>query len=128
MPRNNSDLTIFSQMASNGFLTAIILVALFVTLLYRRDSIISVSLFRLGCILYVFSVIGPGMFATAWFWIVGPYSPSQASTPVGYSILLAIIGPVSLGAGLLCIFSSLLPRRPFQEGVAPAPPQKHPLD
>ena len=58
MSRNNSDLTLFSEIASNSFLAAIILVALFVTLLYRRDSIVSVSLFRLGCILYVFSIMG----------------------------------------------------------------------
>jgi hypothetical protein len=125
-----SEMMMLRQMLSGDQLPLVVLAALFVALLFRRESIVSFRLFRLGYIFFILSLVLP-VLLQSFLAAVGPPGGLRSGFPAdGY--LLAIynsLGPLFSAIGLLCILGSLMPPRTKRSRVvSPAPPQKHPLD
>lgn len=107
----------------------VVLAGLFVAVLFRREAITSVALFRLGYILFIVSLVAPELIQ-AWWAAIAPQAPfvGAQSGHGGLYGLLGSLSPVALAISLLCIFGSLLPRTNRWRNMAPAVPPKHPLD
>jgi hypothetical protein len=125
-----TEMLMLKQMFSGNYLPAVLLAGLFAALLFRRDSISSYPLFRLGYIFFILSLVLPAL-AESFLIAVNVGGGSRGGFPgegTPYAIL-NIIGPIFQGIGLMCTLGSLIPqpakRTPF---VPPASPQRHPPD
>ncbi len=115
---------------SGNCVAVVVLIGLFVALLFRRESITSLGLFRMGYILFLLSLVIPSLVQTFFVWVSPPNGMRSGLSSNGSSLAIySAIAPIFLAAGLMCILGSLMPPRvrrpPYRP---PAPPQKHPLD
>jgi hypothetical protein len=114
---------------SGNCVAVVVLIGLFVALLFRRESITSLGLFRMGYILFLLSLVIPSVVQSFFAWIPPNGIRSGLSANGSSLAIYTAIAPIFLAAGLTCILGSLMPPRvrrpPYRP---PAPPQKHPLD
>lgn len=129
---NSDEIWLLRQLFSpNGdYLAVVVLVGLFVALLFRRDLIRSVAMFRLGYISFIISIFGPTLLQS-WWSAIAPgvvFADRRSETPVLYAGITSV-GPIFLAIALMCILGSLLPPSGVRSRATPPPvPQKHPLD
>ena len=110
-------LIMLRQLISGDFLSGnciavVVLIGLFVALLFRRESITSLGLFRMGYILFLLSLVIPSL-VQSFFAFVGSSNGIRSGLSAnGTSLAIYTpIGPIFLAAGLLCILGSLMPPR-----------------
>jgi hypothetical protein len=126
----DSQLLMLRQLLSGDHLPLVVLSGLFVALLFRRESITSFGLFKLGYIFFIVSLVIPALVQSFLIAISAPGGLRSGLSGDGTSFAIVnALGPIFLAVGLMCILGSLMPlrakRSPF---MPPAPPQKHPLD
>ncbi len=128
-----NELLLLKQLAGNdGWLSAAILISLFLIVILRRDSIALPSLFRLGVLFFALSIAIPPLVLP-----LGSYIAGTVRMPVRFqpgndgSLLLTLFmngtGPALQALTVLCIFNAIMPRV-FHKKPESIVPQKHPLD
>ena len=120
-----TEMLMLRQMFSGNYLPAVLLAGLFVALLFRRDSIESYPLFRLGYIFFILSLVLPAL-AQSYLAAanVGGWSRVEFSGDGTPFALFNAIGPIFQAIGLMCTLGSLMPR-PAKRALLmpPTPPQ-----
>jgi hypothetical protein len=115
---------------SGDYLPVVVLSGLFVALLFRRESITSYGLFKVGYILFILSLVVPTL-VQSFLVLVGPPNGLRGgpSAEVASFTIISSLGPICLAVGLICILGSLMPSLATRlPAKPPAAPQKHPLD
>ena len=131
-----NELMMLRQMlgGSSGWLEVVFLLGMFGIVLFRRESITSLGLFRLAYILFALSILLPALMTPA-LRNIGPMTSrmfagrsNTMQSDIGFvaGLLLYGGGPILFAGSVICAFGSVMPRN--KPVVAPPLPTKHPLD
>jgi len=128
--RDYLQMSLLRESFSPNYIPVAVLVGLFLVLMFRRESINSIGMFRIGYISFIASVVLPPLLQTAWVAMTTPSnSLGSGSLPTGFPFAaINAVEPIFMGVGLLFIFGSLMPRRTKRPQPELPPPQRHPLD
>jgi len=128
---------ILSQLMGGGtsglqWASAVYLLGLLVTVLFRPQQIHQPGLFRVAYLVYAASIILPALVWAGWLSFAGPgavggmrgMATGEAASLM--QMLMMVSGPTLFGVSVVCLIGSLVPHG---HAIAPPPPpQKHPLD
>lgn len=110
---------------------AVFLAGVFLVLLFRRDQIVSLYLFRVSVILFALSLILPVVMTGILQMTMtrsGGTLPTSGEFGGVMQILMTTAGPVLLGLAIVFCVVSMLPPQSRYPGPPDRPPQPHPLD
>ncbi len=112
---------------SDSWLALGVLAVFVIAIFYKRELVTSWIMLRMAVILFAVSLVLPafamGVTIPIARFSFGSNAPFESLMAQG---LAGCVGPASLAISLLCLFSSVMPRRASL--VPQAVPQKHPLD
>ncbi len=116
-----------NQNPGNTWLVLSMIVGFLSAILYKREAVVSWTLFRIAAIIYSFSIVIPPL-TTA---LMGTAGSMLASGGANAEIQLALsfgncLGPIALAISFLCLISSMIPSKAMRS--QPVVPTKHPLD
>ncbi len=116
-----------NQNHGSTWLVLSMIVGFLLAALYKREAVVSWTLFRIAAIIYSFSIVIPPL-TTA---LMGTAASMLASGSANAEIQLALsfgncLAPIALAISFLCLISSMIPSKAIRS--QPVVPAKHPLD
>ena len=117
--------------AGHGWLEAAMLVFLFLVPVFQPERIQNRNLFRTACLLFALSIMVPPIVTTALSLFAQSAVPSSqgfggmmVKSPLVVSLII-MMGPVLLGASVICGLLAVIPKPHAQRAMEPV---RHPLE
>ncbi len=120
------------QTDGGGWTHAVYVAAMFVVIMWRKESIVNWWLFRMSYLLFAAALVIPPVVLPLLQWLASGAMLQGRGTSEGQillSILFSGTGPALFAGAVVCGLGSMMPRQfRFAAPLPPSPPAPHPLD